>query len=289
MSTTTNDTASQIVAKVGGPENISALTHCATRLRFELVDAGKVDQAGLDAIPEVMGAVPQSGDRYQVVIGGAVQSVYNAIMNLPAMSKAGAAATSSGTSDADVKAAARAKARGKVAWLDAFFEYLSNSFRPLLGVLLGASLIIAFAAVLDALGIVDFRAADKAASWVFVDSMWRSVFYFLPIMVAYNAAKTLNIDPWVGATVMGALMTPDFMGLNNPERFPDTVCTPSPIPGADPTCVANIFGLPMQLNAYGGQVFVPLIMVAVLALVYKFWKKVFPENVQMVFVPFLSM
>lgn len=298
MATTQDSAAAQIVDAVGGPENITALTHCATRLRFELKDASGIDQSAVEKIPGVLGAVPQSGDRYQIVIGGAVQGMYTDIMNLPQMGAMGS------QSDADVKAAARSKARGKVAWLDAFFEYLSNSFRPLLGVLLGASLIIAFAAVLDALGIVDFRAADKPASWVFVDAMWRSVFYFLPIMVAYNAAKAVNIDPWVGATVMGAVMTPNFISLGamayveTPEGsgvyqqvqgFADTVCTPSPIPGADPTCVANIFGLPMQLNDYGGQVFVPLIMVGVLALVYKGLVRIFPENVQMVFVPFFSM
>ncbi|NLT29288.1 MAG: PTS transporter subunit EIIC, partial [Propionibacterium sp.] len=279
----TRTDAEAIVDGVGGADNIVSLTHCATRLRFELKDAGQVDAAALDAVPAVMGAVPQAGDRYQVVVGGAVQSVYTDIMNLPEMKAAGS------RSDADVKAAARSKARGKVAWLDAFFEYLSDSFRPLLGVLLGASLIIAGAAVLDALGVVDFRAADKSAGWIFVDAMWRAVFYFLPVMVAYNAAKALNIDPWVGATIMGALMTPEFISLSDTTRFPDTVCTESPIPGADPTCVANIFGLPMQLNGYGGQVFVPLIMVAVLAVVYKLLRKIFPENVQMVFVPFLSM
>ena len=284
MAPTPGTTAEQIVENIGGPENILSLTHCATRLRFELADAGKVDQAGIEKVPGVLGAVPQSGDRFQVVIGGGVQTTFNEIMNLPGMTGG-----SKAMSDADVKAAARSRARGKVAWLDSFFEYLSDSFRPLLGVLLGASLIIAFAAVLDALGVVDFRSPNKPAAWVFVDAMWRSVFYFLPIMVAYNAAKKLNIDPWVGATVMGAVMTPEFVSLSNPERFADTVCTPSPIPGGDPTCVANIFTLPMQLNSYGGQVFVPLIMVAVLAVVYKFFKRVFPENVQMVFVPFLSM
>ena len=266
--------AQQIVDAVGGPGNISSLTHCATRLRFELNDASVVDQSVVDAIPGVMGSVPQSGDRFQIIIGGAVQGMFTDIQNLPSMSGGGAGG-GGGQSDADVKAAARAKARGKNAWLDAFFEYLSNSFRPLLGVLLGASLIIAFAAVLDALGVVDFRASDKAASWIFVDAMWRSVFYFLPIMVAYNAAKKLNIDPWVGATVMGAVMTPEFVSLSNTERFLDTVCTPSPIPGGDPTCVANIFGLPMQLNGYGGQVFVPLIMVAVLAQLHKLLQKIF--------------
>ncbi|MGJ3509385.1 glucose PTS transporter subunit IIA [Enemella sp. A6] len=283
MEPSTKTDAQAIVDGVGGADNIAALSHCATRLRFELKDAGKVDAEALDSVPAVMGSLPQAGDRYQVVIGGAVQSVYTDIMNLPEMKSRGT------MSDADVKAAARSKARGKVAWLDAFFEYLSDSFRPVLGVLLGASLIIAGAAVLDALGVVDFRADDKAAGWVFIDAMWRAVFYFLPIMVAYNAAKKLNIDPWVGATIMGALMTPEFISLSDTTRFADTVCTPSPIPGADPTCVANIFGLPMQLNGYGGQVFVPLIMVAVLALVYKLLQKIFPENVQMVFVPFFSM
>ena len=275
-------TAEQIVEKVGGPGNITSLTHCATRLRFELKDAGVVDQKALEAIPGVMGAVPQSGDRYQVVIGGAVASVYADITHLPSMAGAKAA-----PSDADVKEAERAKVRGKVAWLDAFFEYLSNSFRPLLGVLLGASLIIAIAAVLDALGIVPFQGVDRleaaGATWVFWDTMWRSVLYFLPIMVAYNAAKALKIDPWIGGAVMAALFTPEFLSLNGAV---DTVCTE--VLGQD-QCVAQIFGLPMQLNGYGGQVFVPLIMVAVLAQLHKLLQKIFPENVQMVFVPFLCL
>jgi len=282
--TTRRNTAREIVAEIGGPGNIVSLTHCATRLRFELNDAGLVDQKAVEAIPGVMGAVPQSGDRYQVVIGGGVQTTFNQIMHLPEMAGVG----KSQSSDADVKSAARSKARGKSAYVDSFFEYLSDSFRPMLGVLLGASLIIAFTAMLDALHIIDFRAADKPVSWVFVDAMWRSVFYFLPIMVAYNAAKKLKIDPWVGATVMGALMTPEFMSLKDTAKFASTVCTKNPTLGTE-SCVANIFGIPMQLNDYSGQVFVPLIMVAVLAMVYKGLKRIFPENIQMVFVPFFSM
>ena len=286
---TTNPTrsaAQAIVDEVGGPDNIESLTHCATRLRFQLRDGSKADAAKIDQIPGVMGAVPQAGDRFQVVIGGAVQSVYSDIMSLPSMAKSGAPAPQS---DADVKAAARSKARGKVWWLDAFFEYLSDSFRPLLGVLLGASLIIAFTAVLDALGLVDFRAADKPAAWVFVDAMWRAVFYFLPIMVAYNAAKKLNIDPWVGATIMGALMTPEFIKMNNPDGgVPGVVCTVNQTLGTN-SCIADVFGIPLQLNDYSGQVFVPLIMVALLAPLYHGLKRLIPENVQMVFVPFLSM
>ena len=290
-------TASEIVAAVGGPENIQSLTHCATRLRFQLVDASGIDTGTVESIKGVMGAVPQSGDRYQVIIGGAVATVFNEINSLPEMS------SRKPMSDADVKAAARSKARGKVAWLDNFFEYLSDSFRPLLGVLLGASLILAFAAVLDAFGVFDFQSETKAAQWVFLDAMWRGVFYFLPIAVAYNASKKLDVDPWLGAVIMGALMTPNFISLGAKSytetsegsglftaalKFAETTCVKDPTLKTD-SCVVDIFGLPLQFNDYGGQVFVPLIMAAVLALVYRFWKRVFPENVQMVFVPFCSM
>lgn len=278
--------AEQILRGVGGAENIESLTHCATRLRFQLHDGSKADTAGLDALAGVMATVPQSGDRLQIVIGGAVARVYSELMNLPSMAGGG---TPGPKSDADVKAAMRAKSRGRYAWVDNFFEYLSDSFRPLMGVLLGSSLIIAIASVLDALGFVDFRAADKSATWVFVDAMWRSVLYFLPIMVAYNAAKKLKVDPWVGAAVMAAVMTPNFTGMLNPKSgIPGITCTTNGTLGTQ-ECVAHVFGLPMQLNDYGGQVFVPLLMVAVLALVYKGLQRIFPETVHLVFVPFFSM
>ncbi len=274
--------AAAIVAAIGGAGNIKSLTHCATRLRFELVDATLVSQDALEDIDAVMGAVPQSGDRYQVIIGGAVASMFKDINNLPEMQGAG-------TSAADIKAAAREKGpRGKHAWMDNFFEFLADSFRPILGVLLGASLIIAFAAVMDAAGVQDFRAEVKPAGWMLLDAMWRSVFYFLPIMVAYNASKKLDIDPWLGGAIMAALMTPEFMAIK--EGLDDVTCTVNETLGTQ-SCSANIFGLPMILNGsgYGGNVFVPLMMAGVLALVYRGVKKIIPESLHLVFVPFLSM
>ena len=284
-----SNTAQEILDAVGGPGNITHFTHCATRLRFELNDASIIDKDRVEAIDGVLGAVPQSGDRYQIVIGGAVQSVFNEINNLPSM-KSGAAA-----SNDDVKAAARAKARGKNAIVDAFFEYLSDSFRPLLPVLLGASLILAFLAVLDALHVVDTRAQTIPVWLGYVNSMWRAVFYFLPAMVAYNASKKLDIDPWVGTAVILSLLTPNFLGLSNVNKFPATTCIQL-VEGKDDLlqCTTQIDNvpligtLPLQLSDYGGQVFVPLLMVPILALVYKGLKKIIPANVQMVFVPFIS-
>ena len=275
-----SNTAQEILDAVGGPGNIIHFTHCATRLRFELNDASVVDKDRVEAIDGVLGAVPQSGDRYQIVIGGAVQSVFNEINNLPSM-KSGAAA-----SNDDVKAAARAKARGKNAIVDAFFEYLSDSFRPLLPVLLGASLILAFLAVLEAFGVVDTHAGVIPAWLDYVNSMWRAVFYFLPAMVAYNASKKLDIDPWVGTAVILSLLTPNFIGLSNASSFTETTCTTTAL-GSE-QCVTQIGSLPLQLSDYGGQVFVPLLMVPILALLYKGLKRIIPSNIQMVFVPFIS-
>ena len=287
---TTTSTPEAILDAVGGADNIIHFTHCATRLRFELKDASGIDKAAVEAIPGVMGAVPQSGDRYQIVIGGAVQSVYDEINNLPAMKSQGGS-SGSGQSDADVKAAVRAKARGKNAYVDAFFEYLSDSFRPLLPVLLGASLIIAGEAIFEAFGLINTHAenADKPVTLLFVDAMFRSVFYFLPIMVAYNASKKLKIDPWVGTAIMAALLTPEYIFLSDKVLQKKGVidCVHNATLDKD-LCVAHVAGIPMQLNDYGGQVFVPLMMVAILALVYKGLVKVVPSNVQMVFVPFLS-
>ena len=275
--------ASQIVDAVGGPDNIVGLTHCATRLRFQLRDSSPIDKAEVEAIPGVMGAVPQSGNRYQIVIGGAVAGVYNDIMDLPAMK--GLSSGSGNQSDADVKAEHRSKGpRGKFSWLDNLFEYLSDSFRPIMGALLGASLFITFMALMGSLGVIGNWADSRVTlppSWQFVNLAWQCVFYFLPLLVAYNATKRLNADPWVGFSVMAVVMLPAFTELGK-TAHPLTL-------GGFKVNVVDVFGLPLTIFNYGSQVFPPLIMAAILAPLYKWLKKIISPNVQMIFVPFLTM
>ena len=275
--------ASQIVDAVGGPDNIVGLTHCATRLRFQLRDSSPIDKAEVEAIPGVMGAVPQSGNRHQIVIGGAVAGVYNDIMDLPAMK--GLSSSSGNQSDADVKAEHRSKGpRGKFSWLDNLFEYLSDSFRPIMGALLGASLFITFMALMGSLGVIGNWADSRVTlppSWQFVNLAWQCVFYFLPLLVAYNATKRLNADPWVGFSVMAVVMLPAFTELGK-TAHPLTL-------GGFKVNVVDVFGLPLTIFNYGSQVFPPLIMAAILAPLYKWLKKIISPNVQMIFVPFLTM
>jgi len=272
--------AKDIIQSIGGAANVVALTHCATRLRFTLKDASVIDQATVEAIPAVLGAVPQSGDRFQVVIGGAVETVYNEILALPEMKKVG-----TGESADDIKAAARAKGpRGKFAGLDTFFEVLSDSFRPILGALLGASLFITFMALMATLGVIPAWNAPGVTlepGWAFINLMWQGVFVFLPLMVAYNASKRLGADPWVGFGIMAVVMLPGFSALAATDGA-QTVFDGK-------AAIVSIFGLPLTVTDYSSQVFPPLLMAAVLALLTKGLKKIIPASVQLIFVPFLSM
>jgi len=272
--------AADIIKSIGGAKNIVGLTHCATRLRFTLKDASGIDQGTVEAIPVVLGAVPQAGNRYQVVIGGAVETVYNDIMALPEMKNHG-----TGDSIADVKAAERAKGpRGKFAGLDTFFEVLSDSFRPILGALLGASLFITFMALMATLGVIPSWNAPGVTldpSWQFLNLMWQGVFVFLPLMVAYNASKRLGADPWVGFGIMAVVMLPGFSALGLTDGA-ETVF-------GGKAAIVQIFGLPLTVTDYSSQVFPPLLMAAVLGLLTKYLKKIIPSSVQLIFVPFLSM
>ncbi len=275
-----SNTAAEIVKSVGGAANIESLSHCATRLRFQLRDASGVQQSSLEAIDGVMGAVPQAGDRYQVVIGGGVQNVYNDIMKLPGIGAGGSPDDATA-----IKAAARAKGpRGRFAWLDTFFEFLSDSFRPLLPALLGASLFITFMALMSTLNVIPNWAdprTELSPSWQFVNLMWQCVFVFLPLMVAYNASKKLDADPWVGFAIMAVVMLPGFTALKD-------VAETLTVFGSE-VDIVHIFGVPLTVFNYSSQVFPPLLMAAVLGPLYKGLKRLIPENVQLIFVPFLAM
>ncbi|MFM9377306.1 glucose PTS transporter subunit IIA [Gordonia sp. VNK21] len=278
-----DNNASAIIESVGGAGNVASLTHCATRLRFELRDGSLASKEAAEAVPGVLGAVAQGDNHFQVVIGGAVQDVYSKIMALPEMAAQG------GDADA-VKAAARAKGpRGKSAWLDSLFEFLSDSFRPILGALLGASLFITFMSLMATLDVIpqwnnpDPNAPQLSPSWQFINLAWQCIFVFLPLMIAYNASKKVGADPWVGFGIMAVLMLPGYMDLSEADGV-----TSHSIAGFDVKTI-DIFGIPLTLNDYSSQVFPPLLMAALLGPLYKGLKKIIPPSVHLVFVPFFAM
>ncbi|MEZ2122097.1 MULTISPECIES: glucose PTS transporter subunit IIA [unclassified Corynebacterium] len=262
MASKTMTTSQFILEKVGGAENVANLTHCATRLRFQLHDQSKADQKALDSNPDVLGVVPQGTTGLQVVMGGGVAEYYQGIISQPGMGEGAAKKTGKKEYDG---------VRGKYSWVDYAFEFLSDTFRPILWALLGASLIITLLVLFDTFNIQDFRAPDQPPTFAFMHAMWQSVFYFLPVMVGACAARKLGANEWVGAAIPCALLTPTFIAMGEAG---DKV---------------YVFGLPMVLNGYSGQVFPPLIAAIALFWTEKGLKKIIPSSVHMVFVPFFSL
>lgn len=283
----------KILAGLGGPENISHFTHCATRLRITPVSNEKVDRTKIENQPGVLSIIEQSGQT-QVVLGDRVEGVYNEMLTLPGMKNMG-----EGETAADGK---------KAGPLTRVFDVLSDSFRPLLWALLGTSMILTLLVFMQQLGFfgqytdltgktvnvdiingprLDSKDAIKEletqwmsqfAFWYILKAAALSVLNFMPIMLGATAAKRLGANMWVGAAIPAALMTETFTSLTAL---------------ADPSTKmldVHIMGLTLPLFAfpYTGQVFPPLLAAALLAPLERFLKKVIPAMLQMVFVPMIS-
>ena len=266
MVSKTIETSRLILREIGGADNVASFTYCATRLRFDVHDKSKVDIDALDEDPNVLGVVEQGSTGVQVVMGGGVAEFYNAIVKEPGMGDGERKSSSSGKKE-------YGGVRGKYDWVNYCFEFLSDTFRPVLWALLGASLIITLLVLADTFNMQDFRAdmADQPNGYVLLHAMWRSVFYFLPIMIGATAARKLGANEWIGAAIPAALLTPEFLELGEAGE------------------TADVFGLPLVLNDYSSQVFPPLIAAIGLFWVEKGLKKLIPSAVQMVFVPFFSL
>lgn len=263
--------AMRIVEALGGPGNILEVTHCATRLRIALADERKADFARIEAIDGVLGAFSRPGGHCQIVIGGAVASVYEAVVAVLASADASAVGTSAADTSATGTSAAgtpehRHWPKSARAWAGAALDYVSDAFRPLLGVLLGASMVIALANVMVAFG--GMPSGDATQGWNLLKAIWEGMFMLLPVMVACNASRKLNVDPWLGGAIMAALMAPRLAGV---------------------TGGVTAFGVVLPIRDYSGNLIVPLLMAVALALVYHGLARVIASSVQLVFVPFLSL
>ena len=287
----------KILTGLGGSENIAHFTHCATRLRVTPADRSKVNTDQIKSIPGVLSVIEQSGQT-QVVLGDRVEGVYNEMQTLPGMANLG-------EDNAGSKKASEGK---KAGWLTNIFDVLSDSFRPLLWALLGTSMILTLIVFLQQLGFfgqytdltgqsvnIDIvngpRLSDETAGkaleaewmkqfafWYILKAAALSVLNFMPIMLGATAAKRLGANMWVGAAIPAALMTSTFQSLTKL---------------ADPATKmldVSIMGLHLPLYAYDytGQVFPPLLAVALLAPLERLLKKIIPNMLQMVFVPMLS-
>lgn len=187
-----------ILKLVGGEENIDQVTHCMTRLRFNLNDNKKADKATLKNTPGVMG-VMENGGQFQVIIGNDVPVVYNALVGN--MSKGANAGSSSASASTGEK-----KKRNPIS---ALFDFISGMFTPILPAITGAGMIKGIVAILVALGWL----SDTSSTYIILSAIGDGAFYFLPIILAVSAARKLGSNMYIAAALAAGIMHPTITAL----------------------------------------------------------------------------
>lgn len=259
--------ARDIVKNVGGKENINGLTHCITRLRFKLKDEGK---AHTDALKNMDGVVTvmKSGGQYQVVIGNHVPDVYEQVLNVADLGSG----SNSGSNDGP---------KGNP--FDRFIDLVSGIFQPVLGVLAATGMIKGFNALFLAFGLL----SETSGTYQILDATGDALFYFFPIFLGYTASKKLNLAPFIGMAIGGALVYPSMAGLAGGDvlytLFEGTVFA-SPV-------VLEFIGIPVILPQGGyGSTVIPIILAVLFASkVEKMMKKLIPDVVKLFLVPFTTL
>ncbi|MGE6469930.1 PTS beta-glucoside transporter subunit IIABC [Serratia proteamaculans] len=219
--------ASEILAGVGGRDNVRSLVHCATRLRFKLRDSQRADAAALKKNPGVI-MVVESGGQFQVVVGNHVAEVYHAVNQAGGLGD-GAVAEDDGK---------------KENLFSRFIDVVSGIFTPLLGVMAASGILKGFLALSLACGWL----LESGGSFKMLFATSDALFYFLPIMLGYTAGKKFGGNPFITMAIGGALTHPLMMAAFEAAQQPDAVRE-------------YFFGIPLTFINYSSSV-IPIIFAA---------------------------
>lgn len=240
-----------IISHIGGIGNVKDLTHCQTRLRFVLVD-NNIDIAKLKSLEGVINVI-MSGGQCQVVVGTHVKDVFDAFNDAyPARSSSSSNISTS---------------KNRKISLSSVMDFISGTFNPLIPAISGAGMVKALLALLVVFNLI----GKEEKTYVVINFMFDAVFYFLPILLAYNAASKLKCNPILAAVLGGILLHPQFVQLR---------LTGDPI---------EIFGLPVRLVNYGSSVVPILLIVWLQSFVERFLNTIVPNAIKIIFVPMLTL
>ena len=271
-------TAHGIIKNIGGPDNVSSVIHCITRVRFYLKDQSLADDAAV-ADTEGVIDVAKAGGQYQVVIGPEVEDVYDAVVKqLPHIAGEGQDAPP-----------VQLVERPTTAWgwvkfgFSSLIGVITGSMIPIVGVLAASGILKGLLALL-----VQFKVVAEASdTYRFIDAMSSSMFFFLPIIVGFTAARRLGSNPIVVAIIGGVLCYPSVvtMATTDDEGYHIVAQVGRTVFNAD------FFGIPVALpegNAYAYSIF-PIIVAAWLATkVEPRLKKALPAVIRPIFGPLIE-
>lgn len=243
--------AKKIISLVGGEENIINLTHCVTRLRFKLKSDEKANEQELKKIKEVLSIVKGNG-QFQIVVGSIVEDLFNSIQNIIKL---------------DNSEVTEEKKSGT--FFTRTLNMMSAILNPIVIALAGAGMIKALLVILTTtLGILD----PSGSTYKILSAAGNSVFYFLPLFLAFSSAKAFNCNPYVALAIVATLMEPNFVGLMK-----------------KPGDITSFLGIPVVLMGYSGSLVPAIISILVYSKLEKLLKRIIPKNIELFALSFIAL
>ena len=243
--------AKQLLKLVGGKQNINQVWHCATRLRFTLKDQDKVPKEKVEALDGVITVVEASG-QFQVVIGNNVSDVYQEVVKLEPSLSDGTEGPATVTHE-------------KMTFKRAFnglLTFISGVFTPFLGAMAGAGILKGLLSLAVVLGWLTTKSGAYQIWWAAADG----IFYFLPLALAFTAAKQLKVNQFVAMAIAAAMVYPNIVAL---------VGKPS----------IDFLGIPVVAANYTATVLPILLVVVVQKFLEPFFNRIWHESVRNILAP----
>lgn len=255
MATNYKELAAAIIELVGGEKNVAHVTHCATRLRFNLQDDSVAKTDKLKNTKGVMGVVNQGG-QYQVIIGSDVQSVYREIMEL---------------GNFDDKAAGAEAPKEKKNPVVKVLDTIAGIFTPIIPAITGAGMLKAVMALLVAFKVI----TTTSQTYQFLNFFADAAFYFLPFLIANSAAKKFKCNPYMAMSIAGVLMHPNFVNMVSAAKEAGEGL--------------KFIGLPVTLASYSSTVIPIILSVWFMSFIEPIADKISPKSVKFFTKPLLTL
>lgn len=234
---------SEILALTGGKQNVSKLTHCATRLRMEFNDDGKVKAKAIAALPGVISVVERGG-QFQIVIGNNVQQTFRTLQKE--------------IGDNAGQATGRHKQKAKGGIISHIISVISTTFTPVIPAITGAGMIKALLAILKLIGVM----SAVSPTYLLLNTISDAAFFFLPVLLAYGASIKFECNPILAMTIAGALLHPNLAQMMSAGTAIDFI------------------GIPVRLADYAGSVLPILFTVWLMSYIERFAEKVSPTIIK---------